>query len=111
VLRNTYSLIVVCFQSFIKPGRKFIKEGYIKIYDVEAMKSKKRYFFLFSDILLMTRPKRGSAFFTKGNGRYQFMDSLQMLSATVSKNEKPSTNCNSLSHMSASTNRQSQDMA
>lgn len=83
VILNLSYLISGYTDSFIKPGRKFIREGFLKIYDEEAMKSKRRYFFLFSDTLLMTRPKRGSTFFNKGAGRYQFIDSLQLLSARV----------------------------
>jgi hypothetical protein len=88
VILNLSYLISGYTDSFIKPGRKFIKEGYLKIYDEEASKSKRRYFFLFSDILLMTRPKRGSTFFNKGTGRYQFVDSLQLLSGSVHSYDK-----------------------
>lgn len=79
-------------QSYLMPGRKFIKEGNLMVYDRERLKFKKRYFFLFTDILLMTRHKRGSILHKSANGRYLFIDSLQMRYATTLSQSSPAGN-------------------
>lgn len=48
-------------QSFLKLGRRFLREGLLSQYINDSMRSKQRYLFLFSDIILLTQPRRGSA--------------------------------------------------
>jgi len=48
-------------QSFLKLGRRFLREGLLSQYISDSMRSKQRYLFLFSDIILLTQPRRGSA--------------------------------------------------
>jgi len=89
IILNLSMMISGYDDSFLKPGRTYIKEGLLHIWDPEALKSKKRYFFLFSDVLLMTRTKRGS-FFAKNTARFRYIDSLSLLSARAQRvNDHP----------------------
>lgn len=66
--------------SFLKLGRRFLREGLLSQYINDSMRSKQRYLFLFSDIILLTQPRRGSAMplLKKAAPKYQFMASVEL---------------------------------
>jgi hypothetical protein len=67
-------------QSFLKLGRRFLREGTLTQYVSDSMRSKQRYLFLFSDIILLTQPRRSSAvsLLKKAAPKYQFMASVDL---------------------------------
>jgi len=56
---NIYKMLDPKPSELLVPGRKFLKEGAIQIYNAKQKKKKPRYFFLFNDVLLLVK-KEGS---------------------------------------------------
>eukprot|EP01087_Luapelamoeba_hula_P023352 TRINITY_DN8564_c0_g1_i1.p1 TRINITY_DN8564_c0_g1~~TRINITY_DN8564_c0_g1_i1.p1 ORF type:complete len:466 (-),score=50.50 TRINITY_DN8564_c0_g1_i1:32-1396(-) len=69
--------ITGCKESVALPGRKVLKQGIILEYVTSTKRSKYRYLFLFTDILMLTEAKKKG----KQDVEYKYCDSIQLMSA------------------------------
>eukprot|EP01103_Thecamoeba_quadrilineata_P010845 TRINITY_DN2453_c0_g1_i1.p1 TRINITY_DN2453_c0_g1~~TRINITY_DN2453_c0_g1_i1.p1 ORF type:complete len:190 (+),score=37.39 TRINITY_DN2453_c0_g1_i1:120-689(+) len=60
-----YQMLTPKPPELLAPGRKYIREGKVQIYNPNQKRKKHRYFFLFNDVLLLTKKEGEKKFWLK----------------------------------------------